>query len=313
MKIQTMHTQTKAAPTDIRAWTRNWQLYLFLAPTLIYFLVFRYYPMIGLQIAFKDFSPMLGIWGSPWIGGEHFRRFFSSSEFWNLLSNTMLLSVAQLVVMFPVPILLALMINQMRSGKYRRIVQTVIYAPHFISTVTLVGILFVFLSTRTGVVNKVIELMGGNAIFFMGEAGWFRPLYVLSSLWQNSGWGTIVYLAALTAISPELHEAAIVDGATKIQRIRHIDIPGILPTAVVMLILNLGNLMSIGFEKAFLMQTSLNMPRAEIISTYVYKVGLLGAQFGFSTAVGFFNSVINLILILSVNRITRRAYQLSLF
>lgn len=301
-----------AAPVQTR-FLRNWQLYLFLVPAVVILFVFRYVPMVGLQIAFRDYSPVLGFWNSPWVGLEHFRRFFSSAEFWRLLSNTLLLSFYQLIVMFPIPILLALMMNQLRSQGYKKFVQTIIYAPHFISTVTLVGIMFVFLSPRTGMINSVISLLGGEPIFFMGEPEWFQHLYVGSSLWQSAGWGTIVYLAALTAISPELHEAAIVDGATKLQRIRHIDLPGILPTAVVMLILNLGNIMSLGFEKAFMMQTALNISKSEIISTYVYKVGLLGAQFSFSTAVGMFNSVINLILIISVNRITKRVNDISIF
>jgi ABC-type polysaccharide transport system, permease component len=292
---------------------RNWQLYLFLLPALVYFAVFRYAPMVGLQIAFKDYAASLGFWGSPWVGLEHFRRFFSSAEFLRLLSNTIVLSLYQLAVMFPLPILLALMINQLKSQRFRRVVQTVIYAPHFISTVTLVGILFVFLSPRNGMVNSLIVALGGKSIFFLGDPLWFRHLYVISSAWQDAGWGTIVYLAALTSISPELHEAAIIDGASKLQRIKHIDLPGIMPTAVIMLILNLGNLMSIGFEKSFLMQTSLNISRSEIISTYVYKVGLLGAQFSFATAVGLFNSAINLVLILTVNKITKRLGEVSLF
>lgn len=292
---------------------KNWELYLFLLPTLIYIIVFKYLPMYGVTIAFKNFNPALGIQGSPWVGLRHFERFFNSYQFHDLLRNTLALSVFQLVASFPMPIIVALMLNQVRHKRYKKVVQTVIYAPHFISTVVLAGIMFVFLSPSSGIVNKAIELLGGEPVFFMARPEWFRPLYVLSGIWQGTGFGTIVYLAALTSVPPELHEAAIVDGATKLQRIRYIDIPSIIPTAVILLILEMGNIMNIGFEKAYLMQTSLNVTASEIIPTYVYKVGLLQAQWSFSAAVGLFNAVINFILLITVNRIAKSLSNTSLW
>ena len=292
---------------------RNWELYLFLIPTVAYFLIFRYYPMYGIQIAFRNFKSTKGILGSQWVGLRNFERFFSATDFWQLLNNTLSVSIGTLLCSFPVPILLALLLNQLPSKRYKKIVQTVIYAPHFISTVVLVGIISLFFSPSSGIVNFIIQWLGGTPIHFMGQASWFRPLYIGSDIWQNAGWGSILYLAALASISPELHEAAVVDGANKFQRILHVDLPGILPTIVVMFILNSGKVMSVGFEKAYLMQTSLNLSASEIIATYVYKRGLLQAQFSFSTAVGLFESLTNLILILTMNFISKKVTDSSLF
>jgi len=291
----------------------NYELYIFLLPTLIYFAIFHYAPMYGLQLAFKKFIAIEGIWNSPWVGFEHFKRFFNTYHFWTVIRNTLLLSLYQLVAGIPIPIILALLLNQLKYKRYKRIVQTATYAPHFISTVVMVGMLFVFLSPRSGIINYFIELIGGERINFMARPEWFRTLYVLSEIWQRAGWGSIIYLAALSAIDPSLHEAAIVDGASKLQRIRHVDIPGIIPTAVILLILNMGRVMKVGFQKTFLMQTALNLETSEIIATYIYKVGLLNAQYSFSTAVGLFNSVINLILILTVNKIARSIGETSLW
>lgn len=284
----------------------NWQLYLFLLPTLIYFLVFKYWPMYGVQIAFKDFSGSLGVWNSPWVGFEHFERFFGSYQFWDLLWNTIGLSLFQLAVGFPLPILVALMLHQLTNVRYKRIIQTVIYAPHFISTVVLVGILYVFLSPSSGIVNNLIELFGGRPINFFAQADWFRPLYVFSGVWQETGFAAIIYLAALVGVSAELHEAAVMDGANKLQRIWHIDLPSILPTVVILLVLAVGNVMNVGFEKVFLMQSSLNLATSEVIQTYVYKLGIQQADYSFAAAVGLFNSIINLILLVLVNRFARR-------
>lgn len=297
----------------LRGIARNWELYLFLIPTIAYFLIFRYYPMYGIQIAFRNFKSTKGILGSQWVGLRNFERFFSATDFWQLLNNTLSVSIGTLLCSFPVPILLALFLNQLPSKRYKKIVQTVIYAPHFISTVVLVGIISLFFSPSSGIVNFIIQWLGGTPIHFMGQASWFRPLYIGSDIWQNAGWGSILYLAALASISPELHEAAVVDGANKFQRILHVDLPGILPTIVVMFILNSGKVMSVGFEKAYLMQTSLNLSASEIIATYVYKRGLLQAQFSFSTAVGLFESLANLILILTMNFISKKVTDSSLF
>lgn len=292
---------------------RNWQLYVFLIPTILYFLVFRYYPMYGLQIAFRNYKASKGIWGSQWVGFKNFQRFFATADFFQLLENTLAISVGNLLISFPVPIILALLLNQLPSKGYKKVVQTVIYAPHFISTVVMVGIIFLFFSPSSGIINHMIVALGGQSIHFMAEADMFRPLYIGSEIWQGAGWGSILYLAALASINPELHEAAVVDGANKFQRVLHIDIPGILPTVVIMFILNSGKVMAVGFEKAYLMQTSLNISTSEIIATYVYKRGLLNSQFSFSAAVGMFESVINLVLLVTVNFISRKVSDSSLF
>jgi putative aldouronate transport system permease protein len=292
---------------------QNYDLYLLLLPTVIYFFIFHYIPIYGLQMAFRDFLPTKGFAGSPWIGLAHFKRFFNSYYFPLLVRNTIVLTFYQLAVSFPFPIVLALLLNQLPSRRYRRIIQTVTYAPHFISTVVIVGMLLIFLSPRNGIVNIAIKALGGTPIFFIAKPGWFRTIYVFSGVWQNAGWASIIYLAALAGINPELHEAAIVDGANKIQRIRHIDIPGIVPTMIILLILRVGRIMSIGFEKAYLMQNSLNSVTSEIIATYVYKVGLLGAQYSFSAAVGFFNSIINFLLLVIVNKISKKVSAISLW
>lgn len=297
-------------------WTRvkrDYELYLFLLPIIIIYLVFKYYPMYGVQIAFKDFSPSQGIWGSEWVGLQHFIDFFNSYNFWSIITNTITLSFLSLLFGFPVPIIIAIMLNQMLGKRYKKFIQTVIYAPHFISTVVLVGMLHVFLSPNSGIVNHLITWLGGEPVLFMADEGWFRPLYILSGIWQETGFATIIYLAALAGVNPELHEAAIMDGASKWKRVWYVDIPSILPTIVILLILALGNIMSIGFEKAFLMQNDLNYATSNILPTYVYEMGIQKAQYSFSTAVGLFNSIINIILIVTVNRIAKRLTETSLW
>jgi len=288
-------------------------LYLLLLPAVLYALIFLYAPMGGVLIAFKDYSPTKGIFGSPWVGLKYFLKFFNAYNFKQIFSNTLSLSVYNLVAQFPIPILFALLLNQMRQRRFKKLVQTVSYAPHFISMVVLVGMLNVFLSPSTGVVNAIIKSFGGEAVYFLGKADLFRPVYVWSGVWQDTGRSAIIYIAALASIEQELHEAAMVDGANKLQRTIYIDIPGIMPTAVIMLILNLGRIMSVGFEKAYLMQNTLNIANSEIISTYVYKVGLLNAQFSLSTAIGLFNSVISCALVVFVNFIARRYSDTSLW
>lgn len=297
----------------LRSIARHWQLYLFILPALIYFLVFRYYPMYGVQIAFRKYRAVDGILGSPWAGLDNFRYFFSAADFPQLMINTLSVSVGTLLFTFPLPILLALLLNQMPSLRYKKLVQTTVYAPHFISTVVMVGMIFLFTSPSSGVINKLIEAFGGKAIHFTAEPGWFVPLYVISEIWQSTGWGSILFLAALSGINPELHEAALVDGANKFQRVWHVDVPGIMPTIIIVLILNAGKVMGVGSEKAYLMQTSLNISASEIIATYVYKRGVLKSQFSLSTAVGLFESVINMILVVSVNWISRKVADSSLF
>lgn len=286
-----------------------WQLYAFLAPAVICLIIFSYVPMYGVQLAFRDYNPIMGITGSPWVGFEHFIRFFNSYQFKQLISNTLLLSLYSLVVGFPIPIILALALNQVKNSKFKKFVQTVTYAPHFISVVVLVGMLGIFFSVNGGLVNEVIKMFGGEPTLFMGEVKYFRHMYVWSGIWQSMGWSAVIYLAALSGVSPELHEAATVDGATKLKRIWHIDLPTILPTIVILLILNCGSIMSMGFEKAFLMQNPLNTEHSEIIATYVYKMGLINAEYGFSTAVGLFNSAINCILLITVNKVSQKIGQ----
>ncbi|GGO01488.1 ABC transporter permease [Saccharibacillus kuerlensis] len=289
-----------------RSWSKNWELYLLFAPVALYFIVFHYIPMYGVQIAFKDFIANQGIWGSPWAGFKHFERFFDSFYFWRILSNTLGIGVYELIAGFPIPILLALMLNEVRSGRFRRFVQTVTYAPHFFSTVVLVGLLSLFLSPSSGLLNLMIVAFGGEARPFLTEPGWFKSLYVWSGVWQGMGWGSIIYLAALAGIDPQLHEAAKMDGASRLRRIWHINLPGIAPTIVIMLVLNVGTVLGVGFEKVFLMQNSLNMETSDVIATHVYRSGILGAQYSFSAAVGLFSAVINFIMLVSVNRIARR-------
>jgi putative aldouronate transport system permease protein len=297
----------------VRNLRRNYDLYFLLAPVLVYFLIFHYGPMYGVQIAFKDYSATDGIWGSPWVGFKHFLRFFNSFQFWTLIRNTLYLSLYSTLAGFPAPIILAILLNYLRSKKYKKLIQTVTYAPHFISTVVLIGMMYVFLAPTSGAVNTVLAGLGLESINFMARPEWFRDLYVFSGIWQRAGFGAIIYLSALTSIDPELHESAVIDGANRLKRIWYIDLPGILPTVVILLILDLGRIMSVGFEKAFLMQTALNLTTSEIIPTYVYKVGLLNAQYSFSTAVGLFNAVVNLTLLIAVDRLAKRLANTSLW
>jgi putative aldouronate transport system permease protein len=299
--------------STVRKITRNYQLYLFLFPTILYFLVFKYAPLYGIQIAFKNFIAPRGIWGSEWVGLQHFERFFNSYQFGTLLWNTVSLSVYSLLISFPLPIILALLMNQFPGQRYRRLVQTIIYSPTFISTVVLVGMIYIFLSPRSGIVNNLLVLMGGEPVHFMARADLFPSIYVFSGAWQGTGFATIVYMAALAGIDPSLHEAAIIDGANKWQRIRHIDFPGIMPTIVILFILAVGNIMNVGFEKVLLMQTPLNLTTSQVIQTYVYDVGLVRAQYSFAAAVGLFNAIINLVLLLGFNWIAKRTTKTSLW
>lgn len=292
---------------------RNWQLYALISPVIAYYVLFQYVPMYGIQIAFKDFIATQGIWGSPWVGFEHFDRFFNSYYFWRLIKNTLGIGLYSLAVGFPIPIILALLMNEIRAERFKKFVQTITYAPHFLSTVVVVGMMMIFLSPRYGIINHFIEMVGGQPINFMTEPSWFKSLYVLSDVWQTMGWSSIIYLAALAGIDNQLHEAARVDGATRLQRIWHINIPGIMPTIIILLILNMGSIMGIGFEKVLLMQNNLNMESSDIIATYVYRMGIQNAEYSFSAAIGLFNSVINFILLVVVNFISKRVSETSLW
>lgn len=282
----------------------NYQLYLFILPALILTIIFKYVPMYGTIIAFKDFNALKGILGSPWVGLKHFTRFLSAPNFMSLLMNTLKLSVYGLLAGFPAPIILALMIHRIKSIRLKKNIQLVLYAPNFISVVVIVGMTFIFLSP-VGPINHIINFFGGRSNSFMTEPGYFRSIYIISGIWQGAGWASIVYLAALSNVGQDLIDAAIIDGANIFQQIIHIDLPTIRPIMVIQFILAAGSIMSIGFEKAFLMQTSMNIPTSEIIPTYVYKIGLQMGDYGYSTAVGLFNSVINVILLVSVNQIVK--------
>ncbi|MBY0216615.1 ABC transporter permease subunit [Paenibacillus illinoisensis] len=292
---------------------RNWQLYLFIAPAFLYFLIFHYGPMYGIQIAFKNYNPVRGVFGSPWVGFDHFVRFFESYYFWDLMWNTLAISLYELAVGFPIPIILALAFNELKHKRFKKLVQTVTYAPHFISVVVMVGMVIAFLSPSTGILIRFVEWMGIDAPSFLTSPAWFKTVYVLSGVWQSAGWGTIIYLAALSGVDPGLHEAAIIDGANRLQRIRHINIPVLVPTMTILLILNMGSLLGVGFEKILLMQNPLNMESSDVISTFVYRSGLENAQYSFSTAVGLFNSVINAFLLVTVNQIVRKTSENSLW
>lgn len=291
----------------------NWQPYLFLLPTLVYFAVFHYAVMYGVQIAFKKYVAIKGIWGSEWVGFQHFSRLFTNYQFPSLLRNTVLLSVENLLIGFPIPIIFALLLNQIKNRKFRKTIQTVTYAPYFLSTIVVVSILNALTGLDSGFINYILNALGHEKILFMGDSAWFRPLYIITEVWQKTGWDSIIYIAALASVSPELHEAAMVDGANKPQRIWHIDLPALIPTIVVLFILRCGQIMKLGFEKAYLMQNSLNLDTSEIISTYVYKMGVQQAQYSFASAAELFNSVINVALILCVNTISSKASNTSLW
>lgn len=292
---------------------KNKEYYLMLLPAIIYVAIFCYGPMYGVQIAFKNFRGSLGILKSPWVGFEHFINFFTSYNFWNLVGNTLILSLYTLVITFPIPIIIALILNELKSQKLKRFTQTVLYAPHFISIVVLVGMISAMFAKETGVVNSLLEMLGLERYYFMGEPGAFRHMYVWSGVWQNAGWSAIIYIAALSNVDPSLHEAATVDGASRMQRILHINLPSIMPTIIIMLIMAVGQIASLGYEKVYLLQNDLNIEVSEIISTYVYKRGIVNANYSFSAAVGLFNNVINVILILIANTISKKVSDTSLF
>ena len=292
---------------------RDWHLWLLCIPALVFIFIFNYGPMYGLQIAFKKYSAQKGIWGSPWVGFDNFMRFFRSPQFWVLLRNTLSISIYSLLASFPFPIFLALIMNQVRSAKFRKTVQMVIYAPHFISVVVLCGMLNVFLAPQTGIINNMLDKLGMERIFFLGEPQYFSHLFVWSDVWQNTGWGMIIYLASLASVSPDLYEAAKIDGANKLQTIWNVDIPSILPQIVILFIMRTGQFMNVGFQKAYLLQNALNLDRSEIISTYVYKIGIQQAQFSYSTAIDLFNALINILLIWMVNKICQKINDTSLW
>ncbi len=293
---------------------RNWVLYLFILPAFLYFLIFAYVPMYGVQIAFKDFIAKEGFLGSPWATPifKHFQNFFSSVNFGSILKNTIGLSVYYIAASFPAPILLALMLNEVRSTWFKKTVQNFTYLPYFVSTVVLVGVINIFFS-YTGLANQVGAMFGLSPQMFLAKDALFNEFYVWSGVWQSTGYSAVIYIAALSGVSPELYEAASIDGASRLQRVIHINLPALMPTIVVMLIMTVGGLMNLSFEKVLLMQTDTNISVAEVISTYVYKLGIQKGQYSLSSAVGLFNNVINLALLWSVNAISRKISDNSLW
>lgn len=307
VKAQTRHKKRKV-------FFRHWQLYVFLLIPVIWLLVFKYYPMLGAQIAFRKFNPNGGIWGSPWVGFDNFIKFFSSYQFSRVMVNTLVTSFYSLVAGFPLPIILALMLNSLRSKRFKNTLETIAYVPHFISIVVLVGMMMQMLNPHIGILGAIFRMFGQSVPDLFGSAEAFPHLYVWSGIWQNVGWNTIIYTAALSGVDPELHEAAQIDGASRFRRVLYIDFPTIMSTVTIMLILNAGNIMSIGFEKVYLMQTDLNLAASEIISTYVYKVSFVqGSDFSYASAIGLFNSVINMALLVTVNAVSRKVSESSLW
>lgn len=292
---------------------KHWQLYLMLLIPIVYLLIFKYQPMYGVQIAFRDFNPALGIMGSPWRGMKHFINFFNSREFVRLLKNTILLGLYSMLVSIPCPILLAVALNEAKSRFFSKSVQMVTYAPYFISTVILVSMVTQFLAMRGGMLNNFRALFGMEPINLMGDPKAFRSIYIISGIWQGTGYGAVIYVAALAGINPELYEAAKIDGATILQKIWNIDLPGIMPTVIMLMILNCGSIINVGYEKVLLLQTPLNMDTSDVISTYVYRIGIQNAQYSYSAAIGLFNSVVSILLLLIANKFAGRVSETSLF
>ena len=292
--------------------SKNYSLYLLVLPVLLFYILFSYKPMYGAIIAFKNYAPARGIWESDWVGFDHFIRFFNSVYFFRLIRNTLLLSVYSLIFGFPAPILLALLLNEVRNKKFKSITQTVTYLPHFISMIVITGMIVNF-SMTTGLINDIIVFFGGERSPLLQNQHLYRTIYVASSIWQEVGWGSIIYLAALAGVDSELYEAAMIDGAGKFKQLIYVTLPSIMPTIIIMLILKMGSLMSIGYEKTILLYNPSTYETADIISSYVYRIGLLEQNWSYSTAIGLFNSVINLFLLILTNKISRKYSETSLW
>ena len=303
-----MQTQTKHQKI-----LQSWQLYAFALPAFLVVLIFSYFPMYGVVIAFQNFRATDGFFGSEWVGFEHFTRFFQSHHFWRLIRNTLAINVYGLVAAFPIPIILALAFNEIKDGKFKRITQTVTYAPHFISVVVFAGMIISFASPETGIINNFLGLFGVAPIPFMQRPELFRHVYVWTGIWQSTGWGTVIYIAALSGVDPSLHEAATIDGATRLQRNRYINLPSIMPTIIILLILNVGSLMASGFERILLLQNPMNQATSDVIATYVYEVGMMGGNFSFAAAIGLFNSAVNAVLLIVTNQISKKVSEVGLW
>lgn len=295
----------------LKKMTRYWQLYLLAVPAIIYVLIFSYGPMYGIIIAFEDFKPKRGYWGSEWVGLEHFIRFMTYPDFWKLIRNTLTLSLYSLLT-FPCAIILALLLNEIKNVRFKKVVQMITYAPHFLSVVVMCSLVILMVG-RDGPLGHLYTMVTGKSENLLTIPELFSSIYVWSGVWQSTGWGTIIYLAALSGISPELIEAAQIDGASRLQIIRHVNVPGIMPTIVIMLIMNVGSILSVGFEKIYLLQNDLNLGVSNVISTYTYQIGLLGGQFSYSTAIGLFNNIVNIIMLLLANKVVKKLSGVGLF
>ena len=306
-------TETKAPARRRLRVGPSWQLWAMVAPAALFVLVFSYVPMYGIQLAFREFDFASGLTGGEWVGLKYFRQFFESPLFWPLMRNTAVISLSTLVVGFIAPIALALVVNQVIGRRRKRFLQTATYLPHFISIVVIVGMLQVFLSPTSGLITRFVGALGIEGVNFLGDPQAFVPVYVISDVWQHCGWNSIIYLAALSSIDTHLYEAARIDGANRFQLVRHIDIPALVPTMIVLLILNMGGVLNTGFEKIFLMQNPLNLSVSEVIATYVYKTGIVGNQFSYGTAIGLFNTAINFLFLVVANQIAKRVSNTSLW
>lgn len=314
MKAKTVGFGKKAVRREpfFRNMRRRYQLWLMLLPAIAVVLVFNYGPMYGIQLAFREFDFSKGLTGGTFVGLKYFEKFFHSFQFADILKNTFLISATSLVLGFPVPVILALLLNQVRKKRAKKILQTTFYAPHFISTVVMVGLLNVLLAPNTGIVSALLGVFGVD-VNLLGDESAFVPVYVLSDIWQHAGWNSIIYLAALSSVDGQLYDACKVDGASKWQIIRHVDLPCLAPTMVILLILNMGNILNVGFEKIFLMQNNANLSVSEVISTYVYKIGIRSNQYSYSAAIGLFNTLVNFVMLLTVNKISKKMSDTSLF
>ncbi|MBD2860951.1 ABC transporter permease [Paenibacillus oceani] len=300
------NTKTAYGMRLLRDLRRDRWLYMLLVPGVLYFLLFKYVPMFGVLIAFQDYQPFSGVAGSRWVGFKHFETFFTDPWFWKLFRNTILLALYNLLFFFPLPILFALMLNEVRQELFKRTVQTIVYIPHFISWVVVVGIVYVLLSAEGGLVNELLASVGLEKIHFLMRTDWFRSLITSQVVWKETGWGTIIFLAALAGVDPQLYEAARIDGANRWQQLWNITLPALKTTIVILLILRLGHFLDSGFEQIFLMLHSINRDVGEVFDTYVYTVGVQQGQFSYSTAVGLFKSVVGLILVMAANKLAKR-------
>ncbi|MEI7024722.1 ABC transporter permease [Paenibacillus sp. y28] len=306
MKARSAAFSAARSATLMSRLARNRWLYFMVLPGLLYFIIFKYWPMYGIFIAFKDYQPFLGFWNSPFVGFKHFERFFTDSNFIVLFRNTLLLATYNILFFFPLPIVLALMLNELRQEFVKRTVQTLVYIPHFMSWVVVVGIAYIFLTTEGGIVNELLVRMGGEKINFLVSKEWFRTIITAEVIWKETGWGTIIFLAALAGVDPQLYEAARMDGANRLRQVWHITLPAIRSTIIILLILRLGHFLDTGFEQIFLMLNAMNREVGEVFDTYVYSVGISQGQYSFSTAVGVFKSIVGLLLVVVSNYLAKK-------